>query len=198
MRRSGVRFPRRLRTRTANLDRFAYSGPASRARTTLVKSRWLDPSQPSSGESARLRLRKFNCRLQQLGHHLMSDRLCVGWANSATGTDSLEGWEGQHGPTNSHRRERNSRPGPRVRTRGWFSRADLGASTGWADPHRPAPRCGRAMADPDRLARSRRARRRARRIRTPSRPSRLFHSVGADPSLQIYQVTVEHIPSAPK
>ena len=37
MRRSGVRFPKRLRTMTANLDRFACSGPASRATITSVK-----------------------------------------------------------------------------------------------------------------------------------------------------------------
>src|SRR5215213_935778 len=96
-----------------------------------------------SGERSRLRLRKFNSRLQQLKHHLMSDRLCAGLADPAAGTDSVEGWEkGQHGPTNSHRRERNSRPGPRVRAGGWFSRADLWASAGWTDSHRVAPRSG--------------------------------------------------------
>src|SRR5215212_2971360 len=43
-----------------------------------LESRWLDPSQPSSGEPVRLRLRKFNSRLQQLKHHLTPDRICVG------------------------------------------------------------------------------------------------------------------------
>jgi len=40
-----------------------------------------------------------------------------------------------------------------------------------------------------------------RAMRAASEPPaapRLFHSVGADPSLQVYEVTLEHIPSAPK
>ena len=59
-----------------------------------LESRWLDPRQPSSGKPVRLRLRKLNITLQQLKHQLISDRLCMGWANPTAQTDSVEGWEG--------------------------------------------------------------------------------------------------------